>query len=152
MNYIMVAYIIADKKFFSSKMPSSGTCAEKIILYNSKHHLGAGEREELNMTSASICIIISIAVYLIGMLYIGFIYSKRNATTSDFYLGGRKLGPIVVALSTEASDMSSWLLMGVPGLAYFCGRRHLDGYRPGRGHLPELADRGKAPEKIFRPH
>lgn len=117
----MVAYIIADKKFFSSKMPSSGTCAEKIILYNSKHHLGAGEREELNMTSASICIIISIAVYLIGMLYIGFIYSKRNATTSDFYLGGRKLGPIVVALSTEASDMSSWLLMGVPGLAYFCG-------------------------------
>lgn len=53
------------------------------------------------MTSASICIIISIAVYLIGMLYIGFIYSKRNATTSDFYLGGRKLGPIVVALSTR---------------------------------------------------
>ena len=37
------------------------------------------------------------------------------------YLGGRKLGPIVIAMSTEASDMSSWLLMGVPGLAYFCG-------------------------------
>ena len=121
MNCIMVAYIIADKKFFSSKKPASGTCAGKIILYNSKHHLGAGEREELIMTSASICIIISIVVYLIGMLYIGFIYSRRNATTSDFYLGGRKLGPIVVALSTEASDMSSWLLMGVPGLAYFCG-------------------------------
>lgn len=73
------------------------------------------------MTSASICIIISISVYLIGMLLIGFYYSKRNSSTGDFYLGGRKLGPVVVALSTEASDMSSWLLMGVPGLAYFCG-------------------------------
>ena len=73
------------------------------------------------MTESGICIIISIAVYLIGMLLIGFYYSKRNNSTGDFYLGGRKLGPVVVALSTEASDMSSWLLMGVPGLAYFCG-------------------------------
>lgn len=73
------------------------------------------------MSTALICIIISIAVYLIGMLFIGFFYSKRNNSAGDFYLGGRKLGPVVVALSTEASDMSSWLLMGVPGLAYFCG-------------------------------
>jgi len=73
------------------------------------------------MTTANICILISIVIYLVGMLAIGAIYSKRNNTTEDFYLGGRKLGPYVVALSTEASDMSSWLLMGVPGLAYFCG-------------------------------
>ena len=66
-------------------------------------------------------IMIAIAVYLIGMLTIGAIYSKSNKTSSDFYLGGRKLGPVVIAMSTEASDMSSWLLMGVPGLAYFCG-------------------------------
>jgi sodium/proline symporter len=39
----------------------------------------------------------------------------------DFYLGGRKLGPIVTAMSTEASDMSGWLLMGLPGVAYFTG-------------------------------
>lgn len=71
--------------------------------------------------SATICILISIIVYLIGMLLIGAFYSSGNNTSSDFYLGGRKLGPIVVALSTEASDMSSWLLMGVPGLAYYCG-------------------------------
>ena len=71
--------------------------------------------------SATICILISIIVYLIGMLLIGVVYSSGNNTSSDFYLGGRKLGPVVVALSTEASDMSSWLLMGVPGLAYFCG-------------------------------
>ncbi len=73
------------------------------------------------MTSAELCIIIAIAVYLLGMLFIGFFYCKRNTSAGDFYLGGRKLGPVVVALSTEASDMSSWLLMGVPGLAYFFG-------------------------------
>ncbi len=73
------------------------------------------------MTVANICIIVAIAVYLIGMLTIGAVYSRSNKTASDFYLGGRRLGPVVVAMSTEASDMSSWLLMGVPGLAYFCG-------------------------------
>ena len=73
------------------------------------------------MTGSEICIIISIALYLLGMLFIGFFYSKRNSSAGDFYLGGRKLGPVVVALSTEASDMSSWLLMGVPGLAYYYG-------------------------------
>ena len=71
--------------------------------------------------NASVFILISIIVYLLGMLAIGAYYSRRNKSSTDFYLGGRKLGPIVVALSTEASDMSSWLLMGVPGLAYFCG-------------------------------
>ena len=73
------------------------------------------------MTTSTTIVMIAIAVYLIGMLAIGAMYSKRNKTSSDFYLGGRKLGPIVIAMSTEASDMSSWLLMGVPGLAYFCG-------------------------------
>ena len=72
------------------------------------------------MTSATICILISIVVYLVGMLAIGMIYSK-NSNTEEFYLGGRKLGPIVTAMSTEASDMSAYLLMGVPGLALFCG-------------------------------
>ena len=72
------------------------------------------------MTANTICILLAIIVYLVGMLAIGIKYSN-NKTSEDFYLGGRKLGPIVTAMSTEASDMSSWLLMGVPGLAYFCG-------------------------------
>ena len=63
------------------------------------------------MTSAQICIMIAIMVYLIGMIYIGFRCSKKNNSTDDFYLGGRKLGPFVTAMSAEASDMSSWLLM-----------------------------------------
>lgn len=64
------------------------------------------------MTSAQICIMIAIIVYLIGMIYIGFRCSKKNNSTDDFYLGGRKLGPFVTAMSAEASDMSSWLLKG----------------------------------------
>ena len=72
------------------------------------------------MVSSNICILIAIIIYLVGMLYIGIRYSKNNSS-EDFYLGGRKLGPIVTAMSTEASDMSAYLLMGVPGLAFFCG-------------------------------
>ena len=73
------------------------------------------------MSGTTICILVSIAVYLIGMLYIGFFYSKGNTSSGDFYLAGRKLGTVVTAMSTEASDMSAYLLMGVPGLAFFCG-------------------------------
>ena len=68
-----------------------------------------------------VCIIIAIAAYLIGMIYIGIRFSNQNKTSEDFYLGGRKMGPLVVAMSAEASDMSSWLLMGLPGVAYLSG-------------------------------
>nr|WP_027870819.1 sodium/proline symporter PutP [[Eubacterium] cellulosolvens] len=73
------------------------------------------------MTSAQMLIMVSMIVYLLGMLIIGFLYAKQNETVSDFYLGGRKLGPLVTAMSAEASDMSSYLLMGLPGLAYLTG-------------------------------
>ena len=73
------------------------------------------------MTTAHICIMIAIIVYLGAMLFVGYLCSKQNNDTSDFYLGGRKLGPLVTAMSAEASDMSSWLLMGLPGLAYLSG-------------------------------
>lgn len=74
------------------------------------------------MTSAQICIIVAIAVYLIAMIGIGLFFNRTSGTSSnDFYLGGRRLGPIVTAMSAEASDMSSYLLMGLPGLAYLCG-------------------------------
>ena len=73
------------------------------------------------MTTANICILIAIAAYLGLMLYIGIRFARRNNSADDFYLGGRKLGPLVTAMSAEASDMSSWLLMGLPGLAYLTG-------------------------------
>lgn len=73
------------------------------------------------MTVSNICILGTIAVYLVGMLIIGFRCARKNESSADFYLGGRKLGPLVTAMSAEASDMSSYLLMGLPGLAYLSG-------------------------------
>ena len=73
------------------------------------------------MTTAQFLIIGTIIVYLLGMVLIGASFSKKNKNTDDFYLGGRKLGPLVTAMSAEASDMSSWLLMGLPGVALVYG-------------------------------
>lgn len=71
--------------------------------------------------STQIFLIAAIVVYLLVMILIGIIFSKGNDDTGDFYLGGRGLSPLVTAMSAEASDMSSWLLMGIPGLAYISG-------------------------------
>ncbi len=75
------------------------------------------------MTNAQLCILLTIAVYLIAMVLVGVYCGRKGSgeSSSEFYLGGRKLGPIVTAMSAEASDMSSYLLMGLPGLAYLCG-------------------------------
>ena len=73
------------------------------------------------MTSSEICILIAIVAYLAIVVAIGVIFSRKNKNVDDFYLGGRKLGPFVTAMSAEASDMSGWLLMGLPGLVYLCG-------------------------------
>ena len=78
-----------------------------------------GEGEKKYMEQA--LILLAIVVYLLGMLWVGVVYSKKNQSVDDFYLGGRKLGPFVTAMSAEASDMSSWLLMGLPGVAYLTG-------------------------------
>lgn len=73
------------------------------------------------MTSREIIMLVTIFVYLGAMVAIGAWCSKKNKSTDDFYLGGRKLGPLVTAMSAEASDMSSWLLMGLPGVALLAG-------------------------------
>ena len=103
------------------------------------------------MTISQICICLAIAVYLIAMLGVGVWFSKRNNSVDDFYLGGRKLGPFVTAMSAEASDMSSWLLMGLPGVAYLSGGGQLDRHRTGCGHLSELAHRGAAHPPLLPP-
>ena len=73
------------------------------------------------MTTAEFCMMAAIAVYLLAMLGVGVWFAKKNNSVDDFYLGGRQLGPFVTAMSAEASDMSSWLLMGLPGVAYLTG-------------------------------
>ena len=73
------------------------------------------------MTGAQITMLAAMAAYLFLMVGVGIKLSEKNETMGDFYLGGRKLGPLVTAMSAEASDMSSYLLMGLPGLAYLSG-------------------------------
>ena len=73
------------------------------------------------MTGAKILMLIAIVLYLAAMLVIGWLYSRRTKDVGDFYLGGRRLGPLTAAMSAEASDMSSWLLLGLPGVAYISG-------------------------------
>ncbi|HQQ88687.1 MAG TPA: sodium/proline symporter [Oscillospiraceae bacterium] len=73
------------------------------------------------MTQGQIFMTISIVLYIMLVIVIGLWYAKKNKTTDDFYIGGRTLGPYVTAMSAEATDMSAWLLMGLPGTAYFFG-------------------------------
>ena len=73
------------------------------------------------MGTQYVMMMIAMAVYLIGMIVLGILFSGKNRSTADFYLGGRKLGPLVTAMSAEASDMSSWLLLGLPGVALATG-------------------------------
>ena len=73
------------------------------------------------MDTNNIMIIAAIVLYLAFMIVVGIVSSRKNKNTDDFYLGGRKLGPLVTAMSAEASDMSGWLLMGLPGLALMTG-------------------------------
>ncbi len=68
-----------------------------------------------------IWIIIAFAAYMMMMIGIGAIYMKRTSNSADYFLGGRGLGAWVAALSAQASDMSGWLLMGLPGAVYALG-------------------------------
>ena len=74
------------------------------------------------MTTAQICIMATIIVYLCFVIVTGVMIGRRSKKSAEgFYLGGRGMGPLVTAMSAEASDMSSYLLMGIPGLAYLSG-------------------------------
>ncbi len=74
------------------------------------------------MDGNSIQILIAMAIYMTAVVIIGVVFSKRaNISSEHYFLGGRSLGPWVTAMSAEASDMSGWLLMGLPGVAYWCG-------------------------------
>ena len=74
------------------------------------------------MSGNIIQILIAMVVYMAAVIGIGVIYAKRaNKNSEEYFLGGRSLGPWVTAMSAEASDMSGWLLMGLPGVAYWCG-------------------------------
>ena len=71
--------------------------------------------------STTVAILIAFVCYLLLMIVIGIISMKQTNSTEDFFLGGRGLNGWVAALSAQASDMSGWLLMGLPGSIYALG-------------------------------
>lgn len=74
------------------------------------------------MTGDKIQILTAMSLYISVVIAIGLYYAKRAGESSEnFLIGGRSLGPWVTAMGAEASDMSGWLLMGLPGVAYWCG-------------------------------
>ena len=74
------------------------------------------------MSGDQIQILVAMCIYLAAVIGIGIYYMKTASKSSDnYFIGGRKLGPWIAAMSAEASDMSGWLLMGLPGVAYWFG-------------------------------
>ncbi|WP_373214164.1 sodium/proline symporter PutP [Ruminococcus sp. 5_1_39BFAA] len=73
------------------------------------------------MSGTTLIILAAFAVYLLIMIAIGAVYMKKTASSEDYFLGGRGLNGWVAALSAQASDMSGWLLMGLPGSIYAFG-------------------------------
>lgn len=65
--------------------------------------------------------IIAFVIYTGVMIAIGGVFYKKSSNLSDYFLGGRGLNAWVGALSAQASDMSGWLLMGLPGAIYLMG-------------------------------
>jgi len=74
------------------------------------------------MSGDTIQILITMCAYMLVVIGIGLFYARRaNQNSANYFIGGRSLGPWIAAMSAEASDMSGWLLMGLPGVAYWCG-------------------------------
>lgn len=74
------------------------------------------------MKGDTVQIFIAMCIYMLVVIGIGLNFAKRaNESSDNYFLGGRTLGPWIAAMSAEASDMSGWLLMGLPGVAYWCG-------------------------------
>lgn len=74
--------------------------------------------------------LVTFLVYILGMILIGLIAYRATNNFDDYILGGRRLGSVVTALSAGASDMSGWLLMGLPGAVFFVRYfRKLDSHR-----------------------
>ncbi|MBQ2538124.1 MAG: sodium:proline symporter, partial [Ruminococcus sp.] len=73
------------------------------------------------MTTSNIIVLVAFAFYMLVMIAIGVVYSRKTKNNEDYFLGGRNLGGWTAALSAQASDMSGWLLMGLPGSVYLAG-------------------------------
>ena len=86
-------------------------------MYNNKYSCMMGR----GLLTRNAWILLAFGLYFLLMLGIGVFYYRRTKSSSDYFLGGRSLGGWVAAMSAQASDMSGWLLMGLPGAIYAAG-------------------------------
>jgi sodium/proline symporter len=120
-HFLGIALLLTLSAFISNKKVSS-------LLHNNDRMLHIfsllffyyNEKEE-SFLSNEFYQAVSIAIYMAGMLFIGWYSYRKTANLTDYMLGGRSLGPAVTALSAGAADMSGWLLMGLPGVVYLNG-------------------------------
>jgi sodium/proline symporter len=83
---------------------------------------GGKDMSSVSTGSISAQVLFAMVAYIVLIIGVGLYFSRQANKSSDYYfIGGRGLGPWVAAMSAEASDMSGWLLMGLPGVAYWCG-------------------------------
>lgn len=88
-----------------------------IKVYNKPYLL----RRDNMLSTSTIAVLVAFVLYLLVLVGIGIWSMKKTSSTEDYFLGGRGLGGWVAALSAQASDMSGWLLMGLPGSIYALG-------------------------------
>lgn len=94
----------------------------------------------------NIFVIIAFVAYALVILGIGIFSYKKSKSMNDYFIGGRQLGSWTTAISAQASDMSGWLLMGLPGAIFVSGLTEMDRDRSFHRYIPQLEDtRGKAP-------
>ncbi|SLM65015.1 Proline/sodium symporter PutP (TC 2.A.21.2.1) @ Propionate/sodium symporter [Dickeya aquatica] len=89
-----------------------------------RHHTGYSRTRitmEIIMTTLSTPLLVTFLVYIFGMVLIGLMAYRATHNFGDYILGGRRMGSVVTALSAGASDMSGWLLMGLPGAVFLSG-------------------------------
>ena len=97
-------------------------CGERLFGLGQSGRNAALGREGTRMTEANLQHLLAMVIYMAAVIAIGVVFAGRaNKDTESYFLGGRSLGPWVTAFSAEASDMSGYLLMGLPGLAYWTG-------------------------------
>ena len=102
------------------------------------------------MSGANLQHLLAMVLYMAAVVGIGIYFAGRaNKDAESYFLGGRSLGPWVTAFSAEASDMSGYLLMGLPGLAYWTGLADADLHRPCHRHISQLPDRLQAAAPLF---
>ena len=83
------------------------------------------------MVSHDFWVLLAMLCYFVVVVIVGFVYAKRsNANSEEYFIGGRGLGPWLSALSAGASDMSGWLLMGLPGRGVLHRRLRRQAGRP----------------------